>query len=408
MAGIHSAQFIKYRVFFWAVLLFASCKTTGPQPGRLLDYQTPRPGEVRINWYTTRLPSANPVDTGSAYSGFLSPLMPEKGVLYFDTPPYFQIGRLNLAVPQRYVDDASFNSELIQGAFDPNLESRVTFFIHGYNHTFENAIQRGSEIFAALERPEPGITPFRSKPLIFDWPSQGKAIDDPNIESWLATGAPFFARPYLQDRISADANIEEFSKLINVSCGQGRLYRNINMIAHSMGARLTVETLAALSRDYQRQFGRGASFAAIKASYPCPVRNLVLASGDMELFRFRSLLPDLLLIVDRITLYVNGTLIEQSLPGPSAADISLALSKILNFFAAGEFGPRIGHDGFLISHLNSVIDVVAMRYLPNADKNYGHMNIFSHPAVLRDLTLTLQNEPNSNRIAIGQRQFILQ
>jgi hypothetical protein len=208
--------------------------------------------------------------------------------------------------------------------------------------------------------------------------------------------------------MSADANIDEFLKLIGITCGQGRLYHNINMIAHSMGARLTVETLAALSRDYQRQFAPGASFATIKSSFPCPVRNLVLASGDMELFRFRSLLPDLLLIVDRITLYVNGTLIEQSLPGPSAADIPLALSKILNFFAAGEFGPRIGHDGFLISQLNSVIDVVAMRYLPNADESHGHMNIFSHPAVLRDLTLTLQNAPNPNRITIGQRQFILQ
>jgi hypothetical protein len=408
MAKVHKTQVIQKTVLFLVSLVVATCKTSGLKTSSIKDYRTPRPGEIRINWYTTRLSSTDPASDGSAYSGDTSHLLPEKGVLYFDTPPLYEIGKLNLAVPTRQVDDAMFNSELINGAFDSNLGLRATFFVHGYNHTFENAIQRGAEIFAALENPGPGINPFRSKPVIFDWPSQGKSVDDPNLEGWLATGTPFFARPYLQDRISADNSIPKFAQLIGITCGNGDRYRETSIIAHSMGARLTVETLAALSRNYQSQFPIGTPLAKIKSSLLCPVRHLVLASGDMEFFRFRDLLPDLLLVTDHITLYVNGTLIEQILPGPSAMDIPLALSKVINFFSAGEFGPRIGHDSFFISRLNSAVDVVAMRYLPNADANHGHMNIFSHPSVLRDLTLTLQNQKNLNRIAIGERKFILQ
>jgi esterase/lipase superfamily enzyme len=382
-----------------AGLIFAmACKTLSNQGSAVKDYQTPYLGEVRVNWYTTRQPGPFDPSTGSTFSDQISSLPAQKGVSSFNIAPSYQVGALNIGRPPIVADDVRFNEELNRAAYDPTFASRAVIFVHGFNHTLENAMSSGAEIFAALERPANGVPPFRSKSIVFSWPSAGKSVDDPDVSEWLRTGSPFYARAYERDAQMAVANSRELVNLLGMVCGNPQpLYRNINIVAHSLGARLSVEALASLSRYYQGFFPYGTSPAEIKARIPCRVHNLMLASGDMGLFRFRDLLPDLLLITDRITLYVNGTVLQGALNPNVTADLPLALSKLHNFFSKMELGPRIGHQTFFLNSLGTAVEIVTMKFVDSAPGTLGHQNIFSSPSVLTDINYTMNDLLNPYR-----------
>lgn len=373
-----------------------SCKSTGVRSSHLVSQES---AEVRVSWYTNRLPIVTDPLLNSQYSGQPTSSLPEKGVLRFLIPEYYRIGALGLGKPVRAPDDVSFNQDLVAGAQDPQLASRALIFVHGFNHTFEDAITYGSEIFAALSKPLPGAPPFRSKSIVFSWPSEGKSVDDPNIGEWFRTGAPFFARAYQKDEWAASASVRELVNLIGMVCGNPQpLYQNVNLIAHSLGARLSVEALAYVSRYYQGQFPYGTPADVMKQRLPCRVKHLVLASGDMGLFKFRELLPDLLLVADRITLYVNGRLLQGALGAAADADVPLAMSRLFHFFTTFELGPRIGQKSFFMRSLSQAVEIVEMNLIEGDPRSMGHGNIFSSPAVLNDLTYSLNGLMNPYRV----------
>ena len=120
----------------------------------------------------------------------VSNLLPEKGVLQFLTPPGYRVGALRLAKPLRAPDDISFNR----------------------------------------------ATAFPAKPFVFSWPSEGKAVDDPDIREWFRTGMRFFARAYKNDEKAASLSVRELVNLMGMVCGAPQtLFRNVNVVARSIG-----------------------------------------------------------------------------------------------------------------------------------------------------------------------------
>lgn len=124
----------------------------------------------------------------------------------------------------------------------------VLLYVHGYNETFETAAAGAAELSHGLS--------FAGRTALFSWPSGGK----------------FFA--YAYDRESAmwsrDA-LEDVLKALTANPSVGR----VHIVAHSMGALLTLETLRQLRASAGDE-------AALKLGA------MVLASPDIDIDQFES------------------------------------------------------------------------------------------------------------------------
>jgi esterase/lipase superfamily enzyme len=124
----------------------------------------------------------------------------------------------------------------------------VLLYVHGYNETFESAAAGAAELSHGLS--------FSGRTALFSWPSGGKLI------------------AYAYDRESAmwsrDA-LEDVLKALTTNPSVGR----VHIVAHSMGALLTLETLR------QLRAGAGDELALKLGA-------MVLASPDIDIDQFES------------------------------------------------------------------------------------------------------------------------
>lgn len=147
-------------------------------------------------------------------------------------------------------------------------------FVHGFNTSFEDSLYRTAQIVWDLQ--------YKGTTLLFSWPSRGETLD------------------YIYDKESAYGsrdNFIKFLKLITEKYGITKL----NLIAHSMGNLLVMDSLASHSRT----------------SDPVRLSELVLAAPDIDRDQFSSMVADVARISSGMTLYA------------SSADKALALSRTL-------------------------------------------------------------------------------
>jgi len=145
----------------------------------------------------------------------------------------------------------------------PQAEREVLVFVHGFNTNFADAAFRFAQIVTD--------SGFKGVPVLFTWPSR----------------AQIFAYPY--DRDSADFSrdaLETGLRVIARDLGANRF----DILAHSMGTLLTVETL--------RQ-------AAIRGdgSFGGKLRNVMLAAPDIDLDVFKT---QLAAIKRPVTVFVSS------------------------------------------------------------------------------------------------------
>lgn len=145
----------------------------------------------------------------------------------------------------------------------PQADREVLVFVHGFNTNFADAAFRFAQIVTD--------SGFKGVPVLFTWPSR----------------AQIFAYPY--DRDSADFSrdaLETGLKAISRDLGANRF----DILAHSMGTLLTVETL--------RQ-------AAIRGdgSFGGKLRNVMLAAPDIDLDVFKT---QLAAIKRPVTVFVSS------------------------------------------------------------------------------------------------------
>lgn len=130
----------------------------------------------------------------------------------------------------------------------PPHERDVLVFVHGFNTTFADASFRLSQIVHD--------SGFKGVPVLFTWPSRGELLAYPyDRESAL------YSRDYLENTLRA----------LGKDLGAGR----VDILAHSMGTMLTLETLR------QAKIRGDGSFNG-------KLRDVMLASPDVDLDVFRT------------------------------------------------------------------------------------------------------------------------
>ena len=132
----------------------------------------------------------------------------------------------------------------------PPDQRDVLVFVHGYNTKFDDAVYRFAQIVHD--------SGFKGVPVLFTWPSRGQLLAYPYDRE-----SAYYSRDYLE------ANLRGITRDI----GPGRM----DILAHSMGTILTLETL--------RQ-------AAIRGdgSFGGKLRDVMLAAPDVDLDVFKTLM----------------------------------------------------------------------------------------------------------------------
>jgi esterase/lipase superfamily enzyme len=247
-------------------------------PPRVLVVSAARPedtaGKVRIFVASSRASTKQP----EYFSGERSPAV-AFARLDISVPRSHQLGKLELpgsvtsaGDPASHftVGDVKLLSEPemlreVKGAVAqrPQADREVLVFVHGYNTNFADAAFRFAQIVTD--------SGFKGVPVLFTWPSR----------------AQLFAYPY--DRDSADFSrdaLETGLRVIARDLGASRF----DILAHSMGTLLTVETL--------RQ-------AAIRGdgSFGGKLRNVMLAAPDIDLDVFKT---QLAAIKRPVTVFVSS------------------------------------------------------------------------------------------------------
>jgi len=164
----------------------------------------------------------------------------------------------------------------------------VLVYVHGYDVTFEDAARHAAQLADAVE--------FPGVPLLYSWPSEGKAhrytVDETNAE-WTRV------------------HLAELLRLLLATSGA----RAVHVIAHGMGSR----ALARAIGDLEVQSGPGAGKTSL--------RQIVFAAPDIDRDTFLGLVPRMRDRAERFTLY------------GSANDRALLAAKIVHGH------PRAGESG---------------------------------------------------------------
>jgi esterase/lipase superfamily enzyme len=130
----------------------------------------------------------------------------------------------------------------------PAAERDVLVFVHGYNTNFADAAYRFAQIVHD--------SGFRGVPVLFTWPSRGQLLQYPYDRE-----SAFYSRDFLELNLRAIAR----------DLGPAR----IDILAHSMGTMLTLETLRQASIRGDGGFGG-------------KLRSVILAAPDVDLDVFRT------------------------------------------------------------------------------------------------------------------------
>lgn len=205
------------------------------------------------------------------------------------------------------------------------LSPELLIFVHGYNVAFDDAVLRTARLAYDLD--------FRGIPMLFSWPSNGRAMD------------------YLADGANAEWANRDFQEVLDVALRASGA-QHVHTVAHSMGNRLLVEWLTSPAAHGVLDQGPGC------------LGQVVFAAPDVDAGKFLRDVPRFAGPSLRRTLYV------------SARDKALNASKTL------AKNPRAGQAGLGIVVAPGVDTVDA------SDLDTGlmsHSYVGDHRAVVSDL-----------------------
>lgn len=225
------------------------------------------------------------------------------------------------------MDETRFPAEpdfrkALAGAMGRRGQTDAVVYVHGFNNTMAEGVYRVAQMHHDLRVPGVGVH--------FAWPSRGSALG------------------YVYDRESVLFSRSGFEELLDSVADAGA--REIVIVAHSMGAALTMETL--------RQMAIRGDSAALDR-----VAGVILISPDLDVDVFRSQARDM------------GGLPQPFVIFGSSRDRVLGLSALI----AGE-RDRLGR----LDDVSRIADLRVI-YLDTAAYNTGsgHLNLGMNPALLR-------------------------
>lgn len=157
-----------------------------------------------------------------------------------DPARYFAARRLGL-----YTSENGFEEELRQSI--RQHDGRALIFVHGFNTSFGEAAFRMTQIVHD--------SGYEGTPILFTWPSAARVVD------------------YIYDSNSATAARDGLEEMLRLVARSGAT--RIDIIAHSMGGWLTMETLRQLAITGDRDLGGR-------------LADVVLASPDIDVDVFKG------------------------------------------------------------------------------------------------------------------------
>jgi esterase/lipase superfamily enzyme len=124
---------------------------------------------------------------------------------------------------KRELDDAPFRARAVTLMKAARLNrDAVLIFVHGFNVTFDQALQRGAQLKRDLN--------FDGPVAVFSWPSQGSMFE------------------YGTDRVSADAAVQRLTEFVDRIVTETGA-RRVHIVAHSMGNRVLLPSLMKIAGD---------------------------------------------------------------------------------------------------------------------------------------------------------------
>lgn len=228
--------------------------------------------QVPILVATTRQPTQNPAILFSGERGTLT-----YAKVAVSVPPGHVSGQIewpsSLPVdPNKYfstqqaslLDQKGFQAATHQSMRQRKSNGKVFVFIHGYNTSFDAAVYRLAQISY-----DSGAD---VAPILFTWPSRGKLL-----------GYPY-------DRESAAYSRDALEKLLQNLANDPEV-KDITILAHSMGNMAALESL--------RQM------AVRKGNIPTKIRNVILASPDVDVDVAKVLIDGMGSNPPRFTLFIS-------------------------------------------------------------------------------------------------------
>ena len=228
---------------------------------------------------------------------------------------------------------------------DPHQNrSNILVFVHGFNVTHDASIRRAAQI--ATELDHDGLV------FVFSWPSLGELSE----------------KAYYIDRQTVNESIAAFRQYL-LAIDHEFAGSNIQILAHSLGCRLTGQTVVSIVQAETETAG-------------FRLANVVLAAPDVDAQYFEKMVaPALITVTSRVTVY------------HSRRDIALAFSKTYN---GGQ--SRLGSIGSTRS------DIETIDYSALGGIFLAHGFYCKHPVMVKDLHGVLGNTiPPSQRIFLPIR-----
>ncbi len=207
-------------------------------------------------------------------------------------------------------------------------DQSLLVFIHGYNVRFDEALLRTAQLAFDLK--------FQGSPILFSWPSYGGLLK------------------YPMDLSNADWSTTHFKQFL-LDLRKKTQAKSINLIAHSMGNRVLMESLSELALELKEEARM--------------FNEVILAAPDVDADRFQDLAPRVISTAQRTTLYA------------SSGDQALMISKRFNG------APRAGDSG---DHLVLVtgVDTIDASHIDTS--MLGHSYYGDSDAIINDLRAILQ------------------
>ncbi|KRE17810.1 hypothetical protein ASE63_01000 [Bosea sp. Root381] len=336
---------MRLRVLVFAVLaplLLVACGTP-----RVLDLSVAPAQQgaetVEIFVATTREASAEPV----YFSGERGPRL-AFARLQFSVPPNHKPGELELpdsgpGDPAKHftvtkvqrLDLAPVVAEVRREIMrKPAAERDVLVFVHGFNTNFADAAYRFAQIVHD--------SGFKGVPVLFTWPSRGQLLAYPYDRE-----SAFYSRDFLELNLRAIAR----------DLGTTRM----DILAHSMGTLLTLETLRQASIRGDGSFGG-------------KLRDVMLAAPDVDLDLFKQQMRE---IKRPVTVFV------------SADDRALDFSRR---FAGDKtrLGAVSAKDTEIIADLEKLgVKIIDLSAVASGD-SFNHAKFASSPRVVQMIGQRLQ------------------
>ncbi len=165
-----------------------------------------------------------------------------------------------LASPNLWETDAFFAE--LKRTLARSPQNDVLLFVHGFNVSFDEAVTRTAQVAADL--------PFNGAIVCYSWPSQG------GVENYEADGK------------IVEQSVDAFSSFLTALGERLPPDVSINIVVHSMGNRLVLESLWRLPDEFMQ---------------PKRFREIVFCAPDVGVSEFRREAPRAVELAERVTLY---------------------------------------------------------------------------------------------------------